>query len=308
MMSSRHYVSRRSFLATLAAGACAVPAAAQSKRLAIGFSTLGCPKWPWEKILDVAVEHGYAAIELRGLMGEMDLTKRPEFAPDRIQQTKCELAARDLKVSCLGSSAQMHHTDPAKRTAQLDEGRRFIDLASKLGAPYVRVFGDKLVPNASRDDSIKQVASGLRELGDYATPRDVTVIIESHGDYTDSPTLAAILEQAGPRVAFLWDAHHTFVSGGEAADVTLERLGRYVKHTHLKDSRKTASSDPAKSREYVLTGEGEVPVRDQVRQLVKRGYRGYYSFEWEKMWHPEIPDPEIAIPHFAKVIRTYLNT
>jgi len=301
-------MKRRIFLQTLAAAAYAVPALGQSKRLPIGFSTLGCPKWEWEKILAVAVEHGYAAIELRGLMGQMDLTKRPEFAPDRIEQSKRDLASRDLKISCLGASSRMHETEPAKRAAQMDEGRRFIDLAAKLGVPYVRVFGDKLIPNVSREESVKTVAAGLRELGGYAAPKNVTVILESHGDYTDSPTLGAILQQAGSTgVALLWDAHHTFAAGAEPPDVTVKALGRYMRHTHLKDSRKTGSSDPAKAREYVLTGEGEVPVREQVRQLLKMGYRGYYSFEWEKMWHPEIPDPEIAIPHFAKIMREYLS-
>jgi sugar phosphate isomerase/epimerase len=302
-------MKRRTFLQTLAATAYVLPSFGQSKRLPIGFSTLGCPKWEWEKILAVAAEHGYAALELRGLMGQMDLTKRPEFAPDRIEQTKKDVASRNLKISCLGASSHMHETDPARRAAQMDEGRRFIDLASQLGVPYVRVFGDKLIPNASREESVRQVAAGLRELGEYAAPKNVTVILESHGDYTDSPTLAAILQQAGGKgVAFLWDAHHTFAASGEPPDVTVKQLGRFIRHTHLKDSKKTGSSDPAKAREYVLTGDGDVPVRDQVRQLVKMGYRGYYSFEWEKMWHPEIPDPEIAIPHFAKVIREYLTT
>ena len=301
-------MKRRAFLQTLAATACALPAFGQTKPLPIGFSTLGCPKWAWEKILAVAAEHGYAAIELRGLMGQMDLTKRPEFAPDRIEHTKKDLQARQIKISCLGASSRMHETDPAKRAAQMDEARRFIDLAAQLAAPYVRVFGDKLIPNVSRDESIKQVAAGLRELGEYAAPKNVTVILESHGDYTDSPTLGAILQQAGGKgIALLWDAHHTFASGGEAPDVTIKQLGRYIRHTHLKDSKKTGSPDPAKAREYVLTGQGEVPVREQVRQLMKLGYRGYYSFEWEKMWHPEIPDPEIAIPHFANVIHEYLN-
>ena len=37
------------------------------------------------------------------------------------------------------------------------------------------------------------------------------------------------------------------------------------------------------------------------------GYKGYYSFEWEKRWHPEIEDPEVAFPHFAETMRRYLG-
>lgn len=36
------------------------------------------------------------------------------------------------------------------------------------------------------------------------------------------------------------------------------------------------------------------------------GYKGYYGFEWEKGWHAEIEEPEVAFPHFANTMRQYL--
>jgi predicted xylose isomerase-like sugar epimerase len=60
-------------------------------------------------------------------------------------------------------------------------------------------------------------------------------------------------------------------------------------------------------RRYVLTGTGEVPVRQQIEALAKIGYRGFYSFEWEKRWHPEIKEPEIAIRQYAQVTGDYLR-
>ena len=58
---------------------------------------------------------------------------------------------------------------------------------------------------------------------------------------------------------------------------------------------------------YVLTGRGEVPVKKQVQLLAARGYTGSYSFEWEKAWHPEIDEPEVAIADYAKVVTGYLK-
>ncbi len=55
-----------------------------------------------------------------------------------------------------------------------------------------------------------------------------------------------------------------------------------------------------------MTGTGEVPVRSQVQVLAGAGYRGYYCFEWEKKWHPEIEEPEVAFPHYAKTMGEYL--
>src|SRR5437762_457327 len=141
--------------------------------------------------------------------------------------------------------------------------------------------------------------------GDYAQPKGVTVLLESHGDFTDSPSLLELLRQAdSPAVQLLWDAHHTFVSGKEQPEDTVRQLGRYIRHTHLKDSVPAATTG---GRRYVLTGTGEVPVRRQIEALVKIGYRGFYSFEWEKRWHPDIAEPEVAIAQFATVAAEYLH-
>ena len=281
---------------------------AEGDLLPLGFSTLGCPAWTWTEILDFARSHGFAAVELRGLQKTMDLSQAPEFSREegRLDSAKRQLHDRGLRVSDLGASAQMHEQDPTKRAAQLDEARRFIDLAEALHAPYVRVFGNNYVKGVPREVTLAHIAQGLRELGDYARPKGVTVLIESHGDFTDSPTLFDILRQAdSPAVALLWDAHHTFVSGKEAPEDTVLQLGRYIRHTHLKDS--VPAGPGGKDRRYVLTGTGEVPVRRQIEALVRIGYRGVYSFEWEKRWHPEIAEPEVAIAQFATVAGEYLR-
>jgi sugar phosphate isomerase/epimerase len=294
---------RRAFLHSLAATLAypPIPTRAQRKQAPLGFSTLGCPAWDWIPILDFAAKHGFASVELRGIQKAMDLTERPEFSPGRIQQSKKELADRGLRVSCLGASARMHETEPDVLKAQMAEARRFIDLAAALGASYVRVFGDRL-DATRREQVLAHVSSGLGELGRYAGDRGVVVLIESHGDFVQSPTLKELFERAGsPHVALLWDAHHTYAAGKEEPEQTFAELGRYVRHTHLKDSR-----PGGKERQYVLTGEGDVPVRRQVQLLAKAGYKGDYSFEWEKRWHPEIPEPEVAFPHYARIVREFL--
>ena len=271
--------------------------------LPLGFSTLGCPDWQWSQVLDFAATHGFAAVELRGLEKEMDLTMRPEFAPARLEDTRRQIANHDLRVSCLGASTNLHETDATKRAAGLSEARRFVDLARELHAPYVRVFGNKYVAGMSKEQVLAHIARGLRELGDYAGERGVTVLLESHGDFTDSPTLGDLMERAAsPAVAILWDAHHTYVFGKESPEDTVRQLGRWIRHTHLKDSV-PAGTD----RRYVLTGTGEVPVRRQIEALAAMGYTGFYSFEWEKRWHPEIAAPEIAFAQFAEVASGYLR-
>jgi sugar phosphate isomerase/epimerase len=295
-------ITRRTFLAGVASAPAILRAQPRTPRLPISFSTLGCPKWPWRRILEQGSQMGYAAIELRGIEMQMDLPALPEFSGTRLAESIKDLDAVGLKISDLGASARMHESDPKVRAAQLDEGRRFVDLAHRLNAPYIRVFGDKIPAGEPKREVMARVVEGLRTLGEHAKGSGVGVLIESHGDFTDSPTLGEMLKAvAMDNVALVWDAHHTFVAGKEQPAATFAALGRYVRHTHLKDSKPEGTDV-----RYVLTGSGTVPVRETVRILSTAGYKGYYGFEWEKGWHPEIEEPEVSFPHFAKVMRDYL--
>src|SRR6266403_1881441 len=300
--------TRREFAKGLsgAALAAALAHAKEPARLPIAFSTLGCPGWDLQKILNFAEQHGFAAIELRGLQGNLDLPSHPAFAAERIAQTKRDILSRNLRVACVSSSASLHEADPEKRSKVLADARRFIDLASSLDAPYVRVFGDSpdsghpVVPS---EDLKARVAAGLRELGDYAGPRNVTVIIESHDDFTASATLADVLHRADSKsVALLWDAHHTFAASNEDPKFTVGQLGPWIRHTHLKDSVGKSGD-----RKYVLTGRGNVPIKEQIDALRSINYKGFYCFEWEKVWHPDLEDPAIAFADYARAVADYLR-
>src|SRR6187549_2053046 len=110
-------ISRRSVLAGLAAAPAILRAQPQRERLPISFSTLGCPKWPWKRVLEQASQMGYAAIEMK-----MDLPTLPEFSGSGLQTSLKDLEALGLKISDLGASARMHEADPKVRQAQMDEG------------------------------------------------------------------------------------------------------------------------------------------------------------------------------------------
>jgi len=300
-------MTRRDLLksATTVVAAPAILRAKSAEKLPIAVSTLGCPKWDWNTIVKNTSQWGFAALEMRGIQDQMDLPKCAEFTGTRLQGTMKDLAAVELKISDLGASAQMHEPDPVKRAAHMDEARRFIDLAHLLHTPYVRVFPNQFIPGEEKKVTIDRISSGLHELGEYANGSGVTVIVESHGEFRRADDLTAIIEGAKSKnVAFLWDAHHTCVEGEKPAE-TWERMGKLTRHTHLKDSLPVAGQ-PKEERHYVLTGTGEIPVKETVRVLAAHGYKGYYCFEWEKRWHPEIVEPEISFPHYAKTIREYL--
>jgi sugar phosphate isomerase/epimerase len=131
--------------------------------LPIAFSTLGCPTWEWQKILDFARQHRFAAIELRGLQGNLDLPSNPIFASDRIEQTKREIRESQLKIACVSSSANLYFADQEKRSKELGDARRFIDLASSLGAPVrARFWREGRVRSQPPPGSGDEGSSGCR--------------------------------------------------------------------------------------------------------------------------------------------------
>jgi sugar phosphate isomerase/epimerase len=301
-------ITRRNFVKSLSLAALAPPfiLGQPAKRLPIAFSTLACPAWDWMKILDFAAAHGFAAVELRGLQGNLDLPSHPVFAASQIAQTKREILAHGLRIACVSSSAHMDESAAVKRAEQSSDAKRFIDLAASLDAPFIRVFGtnpDNEEPVTPSESLKALVASNMKELGDYAAPRNVTVLIESHDNFVTSAPLSDVLRRADSQhVGLLWDAHHTFADGKESPEYTVSQLGKWIRHTHLKDS-----VPAGKERKYVLTGRGDGPIKRQVAALQKLGYQGFYCFEWEKVWHPELTDPEIAVADYARVISGYLR-
>jgi sugar phosphate isomerase/epimerase len=117
---------------------------ATTARRVVGFSTLGCPGWEWSKILTFAPAHDFSAIELRGLQGNMDLPSRPEFQPDRIEQSKRDVSCTPSENCLRQQFAQLHDSNPEKHKQQIADAKRFIDLAVLLGSPNMRGFGNKI--------------------------------------------------------------------------------------------------------------------------------------------------------------------
>lgn len=270
----------------------------------LSFSTLGCPDWPFEKIISFAAENDYDGIELRGIQRELDLTKCPEFnSPEKILLTRKFVENKGLKFADLGSSAELHHADISVRKKNLDDAKRFIDLAHQLNCPYIRVFPNKLPKEQERNATIDIITNSLVELGNHAKGSGVTVLMESHGDLVYTNDLKKIMESCDhTNTGMIWDIVNMWSITKEAPAEVYAQLKKYIRHTHIKDLKMIDNKE-----QYTLLGKGEAPVFEAIDILRRGKYKGYYSFEWEKLWHPEIDEPEIAIAYYAKVMKEHFN-
>jgi len=298
--------TRRAFLETsvgFIALAALNPLFKENKRSEkLAFSTLGCPDWSLKQIVDCSVKNDYKGFEIRGLAGEMDLPKCSEFNKTNLPASLRLIKDNDIKIINLGSSVNLHFAQEDKRKSNLDDAKRFIDLAEQLECPFVRVFPDDLPPDQSVEQTLDLIISGLITLGEYAKGSNVSILLESHGKVVYKDMLLKIMAGANhPKVGLIWDFFNMWVVTKESPKEVFVTLGKYIKHVHIKDAN-LVDGKPA----YCLIGQGVAPLREAMDSLKRSNYKGYYSFEWEKKWHPEIQDPEIAFPHFAKEIIHYL--
>src|SRR4051812_49385501 len=245
-------------LATSAIAGSSVGWSKPAGKLPIAVSTLGCPKWDWNTIVKNTSSWGFGALELRGIQDQMDLSKCPEFTGTRLKGTLQDLSAARLEISDLGASAQMHEPDPAKRAKHMDEARRFITLAHELHAPYVRVFPNQFVPGEDKHVTFARISDGLHQLGEFAGPAGVTIIVESHGEFRRAEDLIPILDGARSKtVPFFGDAPNPGGKGKKRPDPSKHRE-KYTRHTPLKVPL-PIGENPKDDRHYVLTGTGDIP-------------------------------------------------
>lgn len=247
-----------------------------------------------ERIVSEAAGRGFSAVEIRGIGGCMELGRIPAFLPENRAATRKLFDAVGISICSLDTSCRFHTAGECANA--MVEGREAVTIASDMGIPYVRVFGDFIPPEVPEKETLSCIAAGIRELCVFAENTGVQVLLETHGDLITPERLLDVAEKvARPEFGLIWDIDHIF---GCTHTEMYRAIKPYVRHVHLKDSYHAADN----STVLCLPGEGERPLADIVRMLLADGYDGYLSLEWEKHWHDYLPDLEIALSAYVDLL------
>ena len=267
-------------------------------KLKLAFSTLGCPNWELTQIAAAARNLGYDGIELRAVGGDLNLLGRREFKED-LAATRQSFAEQQISVCCVDSSCTFDSPDADERRKQVDIAVKHCELAAALGAPLIRVFPDKVQSGSTRSETRDNIAACLRDTAKLA-PAAVRIGLETHGDFAKGELAAEIVKLAAhPNVALIWDVANS-LAAGDSIENAARAVGPYLAHVHLRDARAVEGTEHWLP---VLAGRGQVSFTATLAVLEELNYDGFISFEWEKYWHPEIEDPEVALPDFIKATR-----
>ncbi len=265
----------------------------------ISFSTLACPDFSWSDIYSMAKDLGFHGIEVRGIGEETNALKTKPFSAEKVDKTAEKLRSLKLEIPCLSTGCCLKFAD--KREENLAEISAHADLAAKLNTPYIRILADLTpAPEGEVDDSF--IAEVLKEAAAVAEAKNVTLLVETNGVYSDTKRLRKLLDTVNsPAVAALWDMHHPYRYMGETGAETVENLGDYIKFIHVKDSQIVDGK-----LTYKLMGEGDMPLHEMLSALQKIGYDGYISLEWVKRWSRDLYAAGIVFPQFARYMKPYL--
>jgi sugar phosphate isomerase/epimerase len=203
--------------------------------------------------------------------------------------------SRDAGLAALSITTYTSFVSPLVKDRQtnVDELKRYADLAAEIGAPYVRAFPGELPANVKPNEAIyENISAGLRTATAYAATVGVKIAVEPHDDFTRSSIVSPIFDR-DPSLADLrviWDVGNTFAAG-EAPEEGFDALKDRLAYVQIKDGKITESG-----WKLCPVGHGDVPLARAFKLLLDHGYEGAFSVEWEYAWHPELEPPEIALP------------
>jgi L-ribulose-5-phosphate 3-epimerase len=153
------------------------------------------------------------------------------------------------------------------RTKAAQELKDWIDVAAKLGAGHIRVFGGAVPKGAQEADAANWVAEMLAPAAEYAGKQGVILGLENHGGITDkAENIVSIVKKVNsPWVGVNLDTANFKTRIYEQ----IEMIAPYAVNVQVKRSVKDESGTSLSDWDRVA------------KMLVKNNYRGYLALEYE---------------------------
>jgi sugar phosphate isomerase/epimerase len=214
----------------------------------------------------------------------------PDVPPDSfINELKRRAFQLGIEITGTGVRNNFAQADKAKRAADVQLVKNWIEVAAKLGAPVIRVFAGAEPEGHSRADVAEWMAADLKECADHGKRYGVVVGIQNHGDFlkTSGHVLEILKAVDSEWFGVIVDTGN-FQTGDPYEEIA--RVLPYAVSFQVKESPYGNAS----------------PVRMDLNKLVRviraGGYRGYLPIE--TLVVPGQPyDPFVKVPQFAREVR-----
>lgn len=233
-----------------------------------------------------------------------------------------------ITIECLTPyMTAINSLEASERQRDIERFRQCVQTAERIGVPFIRVYAGAFNPAEEDAEAYRLkrelLVGALRELGDFAAGRSVTLCVENHFGtmaVTAKETVDLMEAVGSEGVGILYDqANLTFTHSenyGEA--IALQRP--WIRHVQAKDlvftdpdrpfvasqvAQVSAEERAVRSR---IVGDGILDWESIIGALLAGGYDGALSFEYEARWHPQdLPPAAEGFRASAQRVRDMLD-
>ncbi len=258
----------------------------------IAFSSLAYPNLSLVDVVERVKRFGFDALELR--VHEDGIHLKPSYP---LNKNVVEL----LKgvVCCLAGYVFLGVPQKERLVEEITKAKILALIARDIEAHVVRIFiGDFGKP---LEKVIDNILNAISEILDFAHSLGVEIAIETHDIIAKTENLSLIISKAPSELRFVYDPANIIYVEGDYKK-SFELIKNRIAHVHIKDFIILGNK-----RILVPPGKGIVPLKQIIEDLLREGYRGYLSVEWEKMWIPEIEDGDIVLPLYISYIKNIIK-
>jgi sugar phosphate isomerase/epimerase len=200
----------------------------------LGLVTYNLAKdWDVPTIIRNCEVTGFEGVELRTTHKhgvELSLTK-----PQRAEVRK-RFGNSKVRLVSLGTTCEFESPDPATVDKNIEETRRWCELAQDLGCLGVKVRPNGFPPGVPHDETLDQIGHALAKCGDAARDYGVQIWLEVHGPETEKvPNIYHILSVANhPSVGACWNSNPTDVEDG-SVEKNFNLIKKWIRSCHIND-------------------------------------------------------------------------
>ena len=287
-------MDRRRFLTTAGAAVAAAtvrdgraqqppPAKARFRTGLVAYSyrqALQAKTMTYEDLIRIAVETGTDGIDLT-------VYWLPDTSDDYLLPLRRFAYKNRVEIYSIGTRVRLAQPTAELRQRQLDELRTWLDVAQRIGATHVRVFGGAKPEGATLDQAIGFAAETLKRGAELAGARGLILGVEDDGGITDfaKDTIEIVKRADSPWAGMNLD------TGNFRPPRVYDQIDMsipYAVSTHVKtemaldDGRTRAPSD----------------LERVFKMFAARGFRGYMGLEYEASG-----DPATAVPGYLRRLK-----
>ncbi len=239
-----------------------------------------------DAVLEYCAQLGFDAIDPTGYY----FPGYPKVPPnDYLYHIKRKAFVLGLAISGTGVRNDFTVLDPALREADVEMVKSWTDCAARLGAPVLRVFAGKGIPDGRTEDEVHGwIVDGIRKCVEHAAKSGVLITIQNHNDFVKTSTQVLRILKA---VDSEWFGLNLDIGSFRTGD-PYEEIARVLPF---------AITCQIKESLYYKEKEVKTDLARLFRIFKESGYRGYIPIETLGAG-----DPKVKVRGFLDEVRQAL--